>query len=1183
MRFTFRAKLLTIVGTAALAFLVLIVASALIADRTEQQLTKIRDRYLPKVELRPQLEGQFERIARGLQDAVAAHDAQALTATRELKNSFLQQLAAAREAVDATQAAALQSAIDDYYAVAYDVSRRLISGETGEELVDAMTTMQTKHARATELLKKTTAFDKGELAQAFSAAAQALVAAGRVRLFISAVCLVSVILLSMWLSRGALRSLGHLTVGLRRFGGSDFSQPILVSSRDEFGDVAAQANQMGESLKRLGAERDRTDWLKGGYAGLAHELRGELEPAQVASRAIGFLARYLDARAAALYYSDQDGLLRLLGQYAHSNPGSEIGAKPSFRRGEGLVGQASLQDEMMVIADPPPDYLRVRSGLGEGTPRVIALLPLMHLGKVTGVLEIALFKPWSELATELLLSVRETLALAIEVARARTATRELLAATQRQAQRLEAQEEELRASNEELRAQQDELRQTNEELRQQTEELEVQRRILEEKNAELDDARRHLEQKAQELATVSAYKSQFLANMSHELRTPLNSMLLLSNLLAENEAGNLTDKQVQFSKTINSAGRDLLALINQVLDLAKVEAGKQEVRIEPVALHQLSEHAKRVFEPLARDKGLGFVVDVAAGLPETIATDSQRLQQILNNLLGNAIKFTERGEVALRIGKPEPGLRFHGNGLQADRTVAFAVSDTGVGIATEHQERIFVPFEQVEAASDRRYGGTGLGLSIARELASLLGGELQLRSTPGHGSTFVCYLPYEGPVATEVRTPALQAPPPSGASVHPATATAPATSAISDGRTAIQRGDTYLLIIEDDPVFAETFSGVIQGQGLKYFVASDGQMGLRMAKEQKPAGIILDVKLPDVDGWTVMDKLRADPLTADIPVHFVSGVEAAERGMASGAVGYLTKPVTRADLVQVVDSLVPNRSSRSCRILLVEDDIPTGDSLLKQLTGENLEVLRVTSARDALEALNDGQFGCMILDLSLPDMDGLELLQSLQEESGPERPSVVVYTARALSKAETKRLEAYTEAIVLKEGPSAERLLNEVRLFVRRLKEGMGSKRQAAARVRSPQIRLDGRKVLVVDDDMRTVYALSATLRAKGAKVLVADTGQSALSVLAEHPDVGAVLMDIMMPEMDGYEAIRRIRQDARFRQLLIIALTAKAMKGDKEKCLEAGASDYLPKPVDAERLLAMLQSHLSSSPTDGD
>ncbi|HVZ34561.1 MAG TPA: ATP-binding protein, partial [Polyangiaceae bacterium] len=688
-------------------------------------------------------DADFSALRRTLQDSVAARDADALEETRTQYAAFLQHLHAAHGALDATEASALESGFEDYYSSAREVSRRMIAGETGEGLVSAMRLMQAKQTQAAQLLQKAVAFDRGELVLAFSGAARAEETAGKLRLYVSLACLLFVMGLSWWLSRGVLRALAELSAGFERVGRADFDRPIVVHGSDELSELAVRANQMAENLRRLHEERERADWLRAGRVGLAEELRGELSLDELGARAVRFLARYLEASLGALYYLDGDRILRLAGTYGLGGADGQHAAPPSFRLGEGLLGQACLTAELTVLHDPPSDFLRARSALGEGAPSVLAFLPLSHAGSVTGALELGMFGAWSERFGELLGSVAETLAIAIEVARGRAAMNELLAETQRQAERLTAQEEELQASNEMLHSQQEELRQTNEELTQQASALEAQQLVLQGKNSALDQASRHLRQKAEELTRISTYKSQFLANMSHELRTPLNSMLLLSSLLADNQDGNLSGKQVEYCRTIHSSGKDLLGLINQVLDLAKVEAGKQELRLETLALARLVDHAERVFRPLAADKHLEFRVSLDPSLPESIVTDQQRIQQIVNNLLANAIKFTLDGSVSFEIRRVAPGTSFRRPDLQLEQALALSVTDTGVGIAPEHQERIFAPFEQVEAASDRRFGGTGLGLTIAREMAQLLGGELSLTSEAGKGSTFVCHLPFQ--------------------------------------------------------------------------------------------------------------------------------------------------------------------------------------------------------------------------------------------------------------------------------------------------------------------------------------------------------------------------------------------------------------------------------------------------------
>ncbi|MFO0746697.1 MAG: response regulator [Myxococcota bacterium] len=1155
MRLTLRTKLLAIVAIAGAAFTAVIVVSSLLSERVEHELTRMRQVYLPLVALGPKVENLFEHLSRAFQDSVAAHDLDALAATRGLADELLGEVAAGGEAVEPAKAEAARAAVQAYWEVAADVSRRLIAGETGEALVGAMSTMQARQRAAAEALRAATTLERQALADAFTAVADTQATANDLRLVVSLACLAGVVLLSLGFARGVLRSLGRLDAGLERFGGGDFSVAVPVVGDDELAHVASRANRMAQSLERLAAEREKSAWIDAGQAGLARALRGEMTPEEVAARALAFLTSYLAAPVAALYQSDAQGGLHLRAVHgAGAAAGSATALQPSFARGEGLVGQAALGDELVVIAAPPAGYLRVRSALGEAAPTTLVLLPLTRGGSVIGVVELGLFKPWTELERALLLGARESLAIALDVARANAETRALLAETQALARRLSDQDEKLHAANAELQAQQEELRHQNAELSRQAEELETQRRALADRNAALDETRKLLERKNDELATVSAYKSQFLTNMSHELRTPLNSMLLLSNLLAENDGRNLSDKQVEFCRTIYSAGKDLLALINQVLDLAKVEAGKQEIRLGPMRLEDVATRARRVFEPLAHEKGLSLVVEVAPDLPAQIRSDQQRVDQILTNLLGNAVKFSTSGTVALRIRRPGAETRFQRPELRAEGTIALAVSDTGPGIAPRDRERIFAPFEQLDAKSDRRYGGTGLGLGLARELATLLGGEIQLDSTPGIGSTFVCYLPD--------RADAQLAP------VRPPTF-------IDDDRQALAPDEPHLLVIEDDPAFAHTFGEVIHGHGLKYVVAATAEEGLRLARAGRPSGIILDVRLPDSDGFALMGRLQSDPATATIPVHFVSAVDAAEHGLSLGAIGYLVKPAVRRDLVRVIESLAPTAAARARRILVVEDDVATGDSLLKMLAAESLEAERVTSAAAALQALEQG-FGCMILDLALPDMDGLHLLERVRAARGADMPSVVVYTARALSGDEARRLEAYTEAIVIKEGSSAERVVDEIRRFVRRLKEGL-SPRRPIARLPSGEVDLSGRQALVVDDDMRTVYALSAALRAKGVDVFVAENGRAALDALELRPGIDIVLMDIMMPEMDGYEAMRRIRADARFGALPIIALTAKAMKGDEQKCLQAGANAYLPKPIDAARLLGLIHAQLAA------
>jgi CheY-like chemotaxis protein/HAMP domain-containing protein len=1156
-----RSRLLLIVGTAALALVVMLVGSALIGAQQTRDLRDVEERLVPKLELGPKLEAEFDHLRQTMQDAVSAQDSPALDATLDLRNQMFDTIGAAHGVIDTGDAALLRWTLHDYYETAHDVSRRLIAGETGEDLVDLMARMQAQQAKTSALIKKTTGLSKNELAASFGAVLSANQHADRFRLGIGLVGLAFVLAFSLSASRNVLGALRNLSSGISRFATGDFRERIPEGGLEELAKLAREANQMASDLRELAEQRDHHDWLKESQVKLSDEMRGDSEPKALADQAVRCLANRTGAVAGALYLLEDGGLV-LHGRYAASDGTPErvpLDPLSQAKRGQGLLLEATRAKQLLVVDDVPRDYLKIGSGLGESSPRSLAFLPLSRMDETVGVLELALFTPCSSGVRELLTSVQEMLVIGLQAARSRAALREALERSQRQAERLAAQEEELRANNQELQSQHEELRVANSEL-------EAQRETLSHKNGELEEARLRLQQKAEELTKMSSYKSQFLANMSHELRTPLNSMLLLSHLLAQNEAGNLTAKQVEYCKTVHSAGGDLLTLINQVLDLAKIEAGRQDLDLELVELKRFADHAQRVFEPLASEKHLSLKIELGPNLPLSFTTDPLRVERIVTNLLGNAIKFTDHGQVALRIARPAPGTKVNRPDLELAECIAFSVSDTGIGIAEDAHERVFAPFEQIESHSSRRYSGTGLGLAISRESATLLGGELQLESRPGQGSTFTCLLPATPRQDRRAAAAREARPLPAGP--------------VPDDHAELAADTPHLLVIEDDPVLAEQLVEIIRARRLKVLVAATGEDGIALARAKKPQGIILDVTLPDIDGWTVMARLRTHPSTREIPVHFVSGVDAPDRGLALGAIGYLMKPASHAELALAVRALTPSAHHAARRILIVEDSVAEGDSLCELLARENFEAQRVGSAQAALDVLEKGRFDCMILDLGLPDMDGLAVLETLRARGAVDAPRVIVHTGRALNKRETQQLEAYAEAVVLKEGNSAARLLEEIRLFVSHVKDGLSPK----ARSRIPPARvpvdisLAGKKLLIAEDDMRTVYALSALLTSKGAEVLLADTGLEALELLGGNPDVNAVLMDIMMPEMDGYEATRKLRQDPRFRTLPIIALTAKAMKGERERCLEAGASDYLTKPVDTDKLLQTLQTWLSGA-----
>jgi CheY-like chemotaxis protein/signal transduction histidine kinase len=730
----------------------------------------------------------------------------------------------------------------------------------------------------------------------------------------------------------------------------------------------------------------------------------------------------------------------------------------------------------------------------------------------------------------------------------------------------------------ELQTRQTELQQTNEELASKAKQLAEQNVEVERKNKEVEQARRALEEKAAELALTSKYKSEFLANMSHELRTPLNSILILGQQLAENSGGNLTMKQVDFARNIHSAGTDLLTLINDILDLSKIESGTVTVEAEETTFAAVRDSVERNFHHLAESKNLAFHVEIDRALPRAFTTDPKRLQQILKNLLSNAFKFTSHGHVSMRIlsqvagwSPDHPILRF------MPSAVAIEVSDTGIGIAPEKQRLIFEAFQQADAGTSRKYGGTGLGLAISRELATLLGGEIKLVSIPGQGSTFTLFLPlqYTGParaVTAPATTPAhIDARP--GAGTLPVLAVAKAEEVVPDDRDDITDGENVLLIVDDDPHYSRVLLGLARDKGFKGIVANRGQAALTLAKQYLPTAITLDVFLPDMLGWTVLNNLKLDPATRHIPVQMLSVEEERQHGLSHGAFSYLVKPATTEDLEHAFDRIkeyvVPHRK----RLLVIEDNDIERESIVELLAHDDIDVVTAGTGAGALELLEAEPFDCSVVDLRLPDMSGFELLERMQADARLRDLPVVVFTGKELSPDEEARLKVVAKSVVLKDVQSPERLLDETALFLHRVVGDLPhSKRQMLERLHNSNDVLSGRKVLVVDDDARNIFALTTVLENQDMEVVSATNGRQAIELIQSTPDLSVVLMDIMMPEMDGYETMREIRKQPQFRTLPILALTAKAMKGDREKCLQAGASDYIAKPVNTDQLLSLLR-----------
>jgi CheY-like chemotaxis protein/signal transduction histidine kinase len=732
----------------------------------------------------------------------------------------------------------------------------------------------------------------------------------------------------------------------------------------------------------------------------------------------------------------------------------------------------------------------------------------------------------------------------------------------------------------ELQSQQKELQQTNEQLAQKAQQLAEQNVEVERKNQEIEQARRALEEKAKELALTSKYKSEFLANMSHELRTPLNSILVLGQQLSDNPDGNLTPKQIEFARTIHGAGTDLLNLISDILDLSKIESGTVSVEAEEVFFTSVLEMVARPFRHEAENRKLSFDLHTDTHLSRSLVTDSKRLQQVLKNLLSNALKFTEQGGVRLSVFNSGSGWSdSHPILSNAASVVAFEVADTGIGIPQEKQKIIFEAFQQADAGTSRKYGGTGLGLAISRELASLLGGEIQLQSTPGRGSTFTLYIPqtYVGPAGSNVAEVLTEKRgTPSALQIASTVVVEHAAEAIEDDRDDLQNGDASLLIVEDDPHYARILCDLARDKGFKVLVASRGAEALALAREFKPTAVSLDVFLPDMLGWTVLNHLKQDAGTRHIPVQMLTLDEDRNHGLSRGAFSFVTKPTTAEGLEAALMKIKEFSAAPRRRLLVVEDN-PAEQMTIRELLGyDDVDVHVASTGAEALAMLVGERYDCVVLDLHLPDMTGFEVLEEISQIPSLSDLPVVVFTGKSLSPEEDLRLHTLARSVIVKDVESPERLLDETALFLHRVVTDLPAEKQRMLdRLHSSDEAIVGKKVLVVDDDVRNIFALSSVLERRGMSVLTASTGREAIATLETTRDVAIVLMDIMMPEMDGYETMQVIRQNAAFRRLPIIALTAKAMKGDREKCLEAGASEYLAKPVNTEQLLAALRMWL--------
>jgi CheY-like chemotaxis protein/CHASE3 domain sensor protein len=939
-----------------------------------------------------------------------------------------------------------------------------------------------------------------------------------------------------------------------------------------------------KALRRAETETAHRNWTLTGSGELIKGMQGNKLPADLAKTIIHHLATYLNAQIGALYIAEEnDFTLKMVGGYALDQSRKD---HPLVRFGEGIVGQAAAGRRSDFLTDIPAGYFSINTSFGAVLPRNIMVVPFIFEDRVAGIIELGTVHDFTELQKEYVQLVADSIAIAVAASQAREKTKELLEETQRQAEELEAQQEELRQSNEELHAKTEllekselELKAQQDELRQSNEALEEKANMLEGQKERLEEAKTEIETKAREIEVTSKYKSEFLANMSHELRTPLNSILILAQLISENKNNTVGKKEIEFAKNIYNSGNDLLNLINEILDLSKVEAGKIQLEIGEAPFRQITSNLSSLFSEVAKNKAVTFKIDLhSPDLPPTLTTDMQRVEQILRNLLSNAFKFTGKGGiVTITIGRPPLATSYVNNHLnEGAGVVAFSVSDTGIGIPEDKRKIIFEAFQQADGSTKRKYGGTGLGLSISRELALVLGGEIQLESEEGKGSTFTLYLPLKSdpssiprldkPIVTIEKKPVEK---PSRkireAPVHEIGA--------QDDRNDIQENDRVILIIEDDKQFANVLLDFIRGRNYKGIISHQGNTGISYARHYKPDAILLDMKLPVMDGVEVLKQIKNDPDLRHIPVQVISAYDHKKEGLNLGAFDYIQKPVTIADLQRAFDNLQEFTNKKPKKLLIVEDHIVQNNAIRELIGNGDVRCFSVYKGVEAYETLEKEAFDCVIVDLGLPDMSGFELLEKIKASSRLNKIPIVVYTGKDLNKEDNDRLRKLADTVVLKTVNSHERLLDETILFLHRVESRLPKEKQTMIRkLHNADAVLKDKTILLVDDDIRNIYSLSNALEEEGLRCLTAENGIAALAALQENPTVDLVLMDVMMPQMDGYEATLEIRKMVNFSKLPIIALTAKAMKGDKEKCLAVGMSDYISKPVNVEQLLSLMR-----------
>ncbi|WP_119462461.1 HAMP domain-containing protein [Rhodospirillaceae bacterium SYSU D60014] len=971
----------------------------------------------------------------------------------------------------------------------------------------------------------------------------------------------------------------------------DLTRSITVEASGEVAALSDNINEMIRNLKDTTQKNMEQDWLKTNLTRFTRMLQGERDLMTVSNLILSELAPLVDAQYGVFYVGNRENdetVLDLVASYA-SEPAESLTSR--FRLREGLIGQCAQDKRRMLLTNVPGDYLHIGSGLGRSAPVTIIVLPVLFEGEIKAVIELASFGQFSDTHQSFLDQLMESIGIVLNTIAATMRTEGLLKQSQLLTGELQSQQEELKKTNdrlemqarslrkseEMLKSQREELRRTNEELQEKAQLLSNEKKQVEAKNLEVELAKSALEEKAEQLALTSKYKSEFLANMSHELRTPLNSLLILSKLLGENTDGNLTEKQTEFARTINAAGSDLLSLINDILDLSKIESGTVTLDVSDMPFLSLRHHMERTFGQVADDKELDFSIEFSDALPRSIKTDEKRLQQVVMNLLSNAFKFTKEGSVRLQV-KPvtEGWSGIHPALKNAKRALSIAVSDTGIGIPEDKQRIIFEAFQQADGTTSRKYGGTGLGLSISREIARLLGGEIHVASTPGTGSTFTLYLPLEVPAALGFAADAAAPTQPYiGGAEDAGLALLPSTE-IKDDREHIRLGDPVALIVEQDVKLAGLLLDLAREHGFKGAVSTTGAGTLSLAKKFRPDAIMLEIGLSDMDGWVLLDLLKRDSQTRHVPVHVISAEAYRWRALNMGAFNFTAKPAGKpADkdaLVAAFDRLKRFTERWVKKLLLVDDDEVQRRSIVSLISDEDVQIETVTSPDKALKTLTEQEFDCLVVNLTTPEAGGIELIEGVRSSDRLAAMPIVVYAAEH-EMGTDERLRKLAETAVLRCAESTGELFDDTALFLHRIVMNLADeKRRLLQQTRLKDPILRGRKVLIIDDDIRNIFSLISVFERHAMEVLYAENGRDGIALLEDTPDIDVALIDIMMPDMDGFQTMRQIRQREDLKAMPLIAVTAKAMKGDRQKCIAAGASDYVAKPVDIDLLLSLIR-----------